>query len=286
MKSRAFVRRSSLRRPLVFCVCLIHSIVGFGQADQRTSSFPKEFSRVDKLPSKKNLWIFLLAGQSNMAGRGFVEPQDTVPDNRVLAITKNDEWIYAKEPLHFYEPTLAGLDCGLSFGKTLVHHLDDSTAVAVIPCAVGGSSVEQWLGDSLFRNVRLLSNFKSKVDFVKNYGTIKGVLWHQGESDAHPGRAELYAKNLSKLFDMFRDYIGDKNLPILLGELGNFTNEDNQRYRTMINESIHRVATSMENVFVISAKGLTHKGDSLHFNSASQRLMGERFAAKFLRYCK
>ena len=249
-------------------------------------NFPKKFHVVANLPSKKNLWIFFLAGQSNMAGRGFVEPEDTIADNRVLTITKNNEWIYAKEPLHFYEPSLTGLDCGLSFGKMLVHNLDDSITIAVIPCAVGGSSIHQWLGDSLFRNVRLLSNFKSKVDFVKDYGTIKGILWHQGESDAHPGLAESYAENLSALVEIFRSYTGHKNLPVMMGKLGNFTNENNQRYRKMINKAIDRVAASRKNLMVISTRDLVHKGDNLHFNSASQRTMGERFAVKFLLCCK
>lgn len=270
----------------MLCVCLMCPVAMFGQIDQRTINFPKKIDVVGKLPSKKNLWIFFLVGQSNMAGRGFVEPEDTIANARVLTITKNNEWIYAKEPLHFYEPALTGLDCGLSFGKTLVHALNDSITVAVIPCAVGGSSIKQWLGDSLFRSVRLLSNFKSKVDFVKNHGIIKGILWHQGESDAHSGMAESYTKNLSTLVYVLRDYMGNKNLPVLMGELGNFTNEDNQQYRDVINTSLHRVAKSTKNVFVISTKDLSHKGDALHFNSAAQRMMGERFAREFLKCCK
>jgi len=286
MRTALPVRSPSVAVMLIFYICLIHSVATFGQPDQRTINFPKKIDVVEKLPSKKNLWIFFLVGQSNMAGRGFVEAQDTLADNRVLTVTKNNEWIYAKEPLHYYEPALTGLDCGLSFGKALVHHLDDSITIAVVPCAVGGSAIHQWLGDSLFRNVRLLSNFKSKVDFVKNYGTIKGILWHQGESDAHPELAESYAKNLSALVDVFRDYVGNKNLPVLMGNLGNFTNENNQRYRKMINKSIDKVAASHKNVAVISTRDLAHKGDHLHFNSASQRIMGERFAAKFLTCCK
>jgi len=34
---------------------------------------------VERIPAKENVWVFMLAGQSNMAGRDFVEPQDTLP---------------------------------------------------------------------------------------------------------------------------------------------------------------------------------------------------------------
>jgi len=63
--------------------------------------FPKTEIKVDKLPDKENIWVFLLAGQSNMAGRGLVEPQDTIPSDRVLSLNKNGEIIIAKDPLFF-----------------------------------------------------------------------------------------------------------------------------------------------------------------------------------------
>src|SRR5690606_26716103 len=121
-----------------------------------------------------------------MAGRGAVEQQDTVSNNRVLTINKDGQIILAKEPLHFYEPGREGLDCGLSFGTYLVDHLPDSISVMIIPTAVGGSSINKWISDSPHRGVKMLSNFKLKVQLASQYGEIKGVLWHQGESDANP----------------------------------------------------------------------------------------------------
>src|SRR4028119_531505 len=73
-----------------------------GKSDS-TRYLPKSIDRVEKIPSKENVWVFILAGQSNMAGRGFVEPQDTLPSERVLTIKANGQLVFAKEPLHFYE---------------------------------------------------------------------------------------------------------------------------------------------------------------------------------------
>ncbi len=113
---------------------------------------------VNNMPSKENFYIFILAGQSNMAGRGIVEPQDTISSQYVLSLNSSNEWIYAKEPLHYYEPERAGLDCGLSFGKSLSVLYRKNITIGLIPCAVGGSSIEQWLGDSTHRGVKLYSN--------------------------------------------------------------------------------------------------------------------------------
>lgn len=79
-----------------------------------TKNFPKSTVYVNSTPKKENLWVFVMAGQSNMAGRGFVEPMDTIQSKRILTINKNNQIIQAKEPLSIYEPAFIGLDCGLS----------------------------------------------------------------------------------------------------------------------------------------------------------------------------
>lgn len=250
----------------------------------RTKNFPNQTVMVSALPARHNLWVFLLAGQSNMAGRGFVEPGDTIPDKRILTITENKEWILAKEPLHYYEPVLTGLDCGLSFGREMLKHVPDSVSIALIPCAVGGSSIQHWLGDSLYRGVPLLSNLKRNADFAKQYGTIKGVFWHQGESDAKTGLIPVYRKNLETLISAFRHIVQKDDLPFLIGELGSFAEPEKQSRWDSINNIIHEVASSDENAFVIGTGDLDTKGDNVHFNSEGQRSMGWRFARMFSGY--
>jgi hypothetical protein len=246
----------------------------------RTEYFPKAFDVVEEAPVKEKLWVFLMAGQSNMAGRGLVEPQDTVSSERILTINRNGQVILAKEPLHFYEPMRTGLDCGLSFGKTLIDQIPDSISILLLPTAIGGSSVSQWLGDSLYRNVRLLSNFRDKVETGKTLGQIKGILWHQGESDANPTDSPFYSQRLSELFKTFRTITGNEALPILIGELGSFSK--NAQQWQAINQSVKEYSATDNHTAIISTAGLKHKGDSIHFDSEGQRIMGQRFAKAYV----
>jgi len=239
---------------------------------------------VENIPGKENLWVFLMAGQSNMAGRGLVEPEDTIPDKRIFTINASGQLIYAKEPLHFYEPTLTGLDCGLSFGKTLIKSIPDSISILLIPAAVGGSSISQWLYDSVHRNVKLLSNFNQKVETGKRYGTIKAILWHQGESDAHEKEIPQYQTRLSGLFQTFRVSVGNDTLPILLGELGSYS-KDKENWK-LLNQVIIDYSLQDKNTAVITTSDLEDKGDSLHFNSAGQRILGQRFAEAYIKKFK
>ena len=146
--------RSIILPAIIFSVSCSHKTVV-----ERTTYFPKRIEIMSTGINKENVWVFIMAGQSNMAGRGIVEPGDTVPDKRIMSINKEGHIILAKEPLHFYEPERTGLDCGLSFAKTLIKKIPDSISILMIPTAVGGSSIKQWLEDSLYRNVKLFSNF-------------------------------------------------------------------------------------------------------------------------------
>ena len=74
------------------------------QSPVRTQFFPNVEIKAEPIPDKEDLWVFILAGQSNMAGRGFVEPEDTIPTNRVLTINIKDEIILAKEHFTFTTP--------------------------------------------------------------------------------------------------------------------------------------------------------------------------------------
>lgn len=249
------------------------------EKNSRTRNFPRRTVYPVATPSSSNVWVFMMAGQSNMAGRGFVEPQDTLPHQRILSINAGGELIVAKEPLHFYEPSMAGLDCGVSFAQSLLKFIPDSVSILLVPTAVGGSSVGQWLGDSLHRNVKLLSNFREKMTVARKYGQLKGILWHQGESDAKPHLTEVYEEKLRDLFKLFREYAGSP-LPVIMGETGVFNDDTPDKIK--INQVIRRFAQTNHGVACVSANDLTHNGDKLHFDSKSQRLMGQRMALAWL----
>jgi hypothetical protein len=267
--------RNLILLAIIFLISCSHKI-----AAERTTYFPKRIEVMSNNIKKENVWVFIMAGQSNMAGRGIVEPEDTVSDKRILSINKDGQIIVAKEPLHFYESDRTGLDCGVSFAKTLIPKIPDSVSILMIPTAVGGSSIRQWLGDSVYRNVKLFSNFSSKVEIAKQNGIIKGILWHQGESDANGKDIPLHKERLHLLFSKFRDEIGNSELPVLLGELGSFS--ENPVNFSLINTVLHGYAEEDKNSRVISTKDLKDKGDQLHFNSKGQRIMGERFAKAYL----
>lgn len=227
---------------------------------------------------KDSFHLYLLIGQSNMAGRGEVAVVDTIPHPRVYALNRDNRWVPARDPLHFDKP-IAGVSPGLTFGKQMAE-LNPDIVIGLIPCAKGGSKIHHWQSgvyhDSTYSYPydEMLQRTRSVLDD----GILKGVLWHQGEGNSlNKEYAENYEEKLVAFVERLRKDLKHPGLPFIAAELGRFLPERFSQRRT-INDAIRNLPRRLQNTAVVSSQGLTAKADSIHFNSAAARLLGERYA--------
>src|SRR5258708_38706710 len=97
-----------------------------------------------------NLELFLLIGQSNMAGRGVIEEIDQQPLARAWMLSKEDKWVPAAHPMHFDRPAIIGAGLAGTFAQTLLKAAPGKN-VGLIPSAMGGSALDEWKpGEKLF----------------------------------------------------------------------------------------------------------------------------------------
>ena len=102
---------------------LFLAVVHFSYSQNDSGVLKKdEYIDVGKI-EKKKFHLYLLAGQSNMAGRGIVENQESQYSTRILTLDKNGLWKIAKEPIHFDKPE-AGVGPGLAFAKEMLETED------------------------------------------------------------------------------------------------------------------------------------------------------------------
>ena len=231
---------------------------------------------------REGFHLFLLVGQSNMAGRGVVEPQDRVADPRVMTFDRSGRWVRAIDPIHFDKP-IAGVGPGRSFGLAVAEG-DAKIRVGLIPAAVGGSAITTWEPgardpatgafpyDDAIRRARA----------AMRDGELKAILWHQGESDASAQAAPLYEQRLHALVERFRSDLGNPELPVLVGQLGHFSGKPWGPAHLQVDSAHRRVASRLPHVVFVSAEGLEHKGDTLHFSAAAARALGRRYAEAYL----
>ena len=230
---------------------------------------------------KAHFQLFLLAGQSNMAGRGAIEPPDLQTNPRIWVLNKNNAWQLAAAPLHFDKPGIAGVGPGMAFASRLLQ-LDTSLVIGLVPCAVGGSPIEVWEPGKFYAPTKShpYDDAVQRAQAAMQYGTFRGILWHQGESDADSARAPLYAERLAVLIQRFRQALGQKKLPFLAGTLAGFYTATHP-FGNMINAAITSLQQTIKNMAVVSAAGLMPNSDQVHFNTAAARTLGQRYAETY-----
>ena len=225
------------------------------------------------------LQLFLLIGQSNMAGRGAIEPEDKQPIPHVFALNKDGEWVPAIDPVHFDKPKLAGVGIARTFGRVLAA-TDPSVSIGLIPAAVGGTSLDQWKpGGELYEDaVR-----RAKIGMKS--GKLRGILWHQGESDGGDAeKANSYAERWAVMIRQLRSDLNEPDVPVVVGELAERTGElpPGQAFVPKVNEQLALLPLRTPHTAFASSAGLTTLADHAHFDARSQRELGRRYALAFL----
>ncbi|MGE9293047.1 MAG: sialate O-acetylesterase [Puniceicoccales bacterium] len=230
------------------------------------------------IPDKEHFHLFLLAGQSNMAGRGFVDPEDNEPNPRVLMLNREGRWVPAVDPVH-YDKKAAGVGPGRSFAEALAEG-DDTVVIGLIPTACGGSSITTWVPGGYHDQTRShpYDDALERTHRAMQDGTLMGVLWHQGESDSKEPNAEMYKERLIELIKRFRTEFNDPDLPIIIGQLGQYPGKHWNGSRRKVDQAQQEIARELPYVGFVPSDGLTSNPDMIHFNAESQREFGRRYA--------
>jgi len=233
------------------------------------------------VPDKMDL--YLLIGQSNMAGRGTTDAASQPNSPKIWTINRQNEWKTAADPLHQDKPAVVGVGPGLTFAQEILKKHPGSP-IGLIPCAVGGSGIDDWQPGAKHEQTGIYAydEMLARVKEAQKRGTIKGIIWHQGESDSSPEKKDAYAAKLADFFKRLRRDTHTENVPLVVGTLGDFYVAKNPE-AAVINQIVADYARSQKLVSLASASGLTHKGDDTHFDTTSARELGRRYAEAFLK---
>lgn len=242
--------------------------------------------------------IFLLIGQSNMAGMAATPSSidlEELQQVRVLGFKDcsnpsrvYNEWDIASPPLH---NCTEGVGPGDWFAKTLVQEGYPDT-IGLVPVAISGAGIDLFRkGISYSYNYTPFENNRAgagydwmltKLRKALEKGNLKGILFHQGESDCS-GWGGNPTTWVSRVEDVISDIKADLNidydLPFIAGHLSDTENNFKQ-----MNPYIDQLPSVIPNTLVVSSQGLLRGGDNIHFTTESQRTFGKRYAEAFLNW--
>jgi len=227
--------------------------------------------------------VFILAGQSNMAGSGRVEE---LP-HELAGVQQDVRFI------NFWSTDFKPLDSaklGKSFGPEVTFGREMALAmgrpVGLIKLAVGGTSIEQHWNPAVFDKEKhvgeLYQRLRKYVEDVRKVHPdirIAGMIWMQGEADAryHAKSVEQYREKLEALIDGYRQAFGIESLPFVCGRV----NPPNYPYQKNVRAAQEGV--TRQSYAWIDCDDLAMHDDKLHFNTAGQIELGRRFAAAMVK---
>lgn len=236
------------------------------------------------------LSLFILAGQSNMSGRGDLPKSQTV-NPRIFVFGNDYHWKFAVEPIddatgqvdNISEDPGAGFSPSLSFATSLLDRKPDM-AIGLIPCALGNSSMSEWqrnLSDS-----SLYGSCLKRARAASPMGEIVGILFFQGESDALDPKTEpqvvlypdTWSDKFSALVTNWRNDLKSPELPVVFAQIGTNSAPELFTNWNIVKGQQHLVKLPFS--AMITTDDLPLK-DVVHFTTQSYQTIGKRFAQAF-----
>jgi hypothetical protein len=200
--------------------------------------------------SSPQLDVWVLAGQSNMQGFGW--RKDALPPHPLVSVFSSaGTWEQAQDPLHrpwesftpvhqeLMRPGLPpgdqglsdlalaerearegvrGAGLGLAVGTAVAERTGEP--VGLVPAAHDGTRLEQWSASGKGRGGHSL--YGAILERIARAGgRLRGLLWYQGESDAHEmADARSYAGRLDRWIAALRADTDMPGLPVLAVQIG------------------------------------------------------------------
>ncbi|KAK6256542.1 hypothetical protein QUC31_000001 [Theobroma cacao] len=240
---------------------------------------------------QQKLNIIILAGQSNMAGRGGVAndtatgiptwdgvvPPQCQPNPSIIRLSADLAWVQAREPIHadIDARKTNGIGPGMPFANAVLTKDSNFGVVGLVPCAVGGTAISEWQkGQFLYEQL-----VKRAQMALQSGGVYRAMLWYQGETDTFSQEdVKLYKGRLKRFFNDLRSDLQAPMLPIFQVALASGEGP----YIEEVREA--QLGIGLPNVKCVDAKGLPLGPDGLHLTTLSQVRLGEMLANAFLRF--
>jgi len=239
--------------------------------------------------NSKGYDVYLLIGQSNMAGRGKMLPEDTLQAiEGVYLLGPEGKPIPAKNPLNQYSTIRKDIKMqqicpGTAFSAEMYKH--NGREILIVMNAKGGTTLNEWVEGTEFYNEAV-----RRCKEGMKYGTLKGILWHQGCGDSSNKSRDSYLERLAPMVSALRRDLGvGEKVPFIAGELAYW-----RPASAAFNEMIHGITEAVPNSAWVSAEGCgplkpeslkTNRPDP-HFSRDGQLLLGKRYAEKMIEMTK
>lgn len=251
-------------------------------------------------PTTDTLYLYVSAGQSNMAGRAvdsfpYANAQMQVSGVKVF-VYNNPTYPEIHNTFQTFEydryngsdaqnnPRFAGdiivvkkIRDSIYAGSNNVYLMKATTGGTSL--APSTSSTGSWCypQDSVPAGKhRMLDTLENRLNRVRalypdKYVKVVCIMWHQGEDDQTATASQnAYYFRLKRTFARIRELCGNDSIPIVMGTVPTASNH----YSSIINAAQHAVADEQEHTYIVDLSNAALKSDNVHLNGAGQWYFG------------
>jgi hypothetical protein len=230
--------------------------------------------------------VFVIAGQSNTYFGATLDSGIDVSNASTYEFTQAQDIIAANDPLDTFVGRNSGkIGFAMEFARQYVTagQLAAGRKILLVHCGLGGTGFSSSLPDSWSAgsgSLRDRTIARAKAALVAAPGSVlKGLLWHQGESDAAAGGTAVsgYAANLDGLISDFRSsVVGAGNAPpvVVGGMVPGYVALNGADYAT-VQAALAATGSRNSRAAYVDPTGLGTT--DIHFSAADQRTLGQRY---------
>lgn len=235
--------------------------------------------------SKKPVKVFLLGGQSNMAGKGKSKDLQAPYNEPFKKIKiwggKKIKWATLSPTVFSYRRGQFGPE--VSFGHAIAKAFPDEE-IRLVKYALDGTALyNDWSPEVKGRPYKSFMSLSKQaladLDSSKVNYEIAGMLWLQGESDAAENKAEAYEKNLTKFIAHMRTEFITPDMPFIIARVRSHYGGKTGQAKIVRDAQVN-IAKADKSVhwFDTDDCSMLNAG---HYNAAGLIEIGKRFAATF-----
>ena len=229
--------------------------------------------------------LYILAGQSNMSGRAPATGLPVFANAANIHVFKNS-WVWgpASEPIDGAagQQLSVGIDTdaevgpGIAFADRMVTL--NGRPVGLIPCPKGGSQLSQWA--TSYSYTSLYGACLAAARRAAPAGTIKGIIFWQGESDAAvASEANQWAGRFTRFVKDMRQDLNNPTLPVVFAQLGKDPTTRASQFPSWNTVQEQQWLTRDNNLAMVTTDDLPVQSDELHSTTSTAVTVGQRFAA-------